>query len=43
MLERYGFFIIIILLATGILSKIIATPINYLYKTFLIIPTFLLG
>jgi Zn-dependent protease len=43
MLERYGFFIIIILLATGVLSNIIVTPINYLYEIFLRIPAFLLG
>jgi len=42
-LERYGMLIVIILLATGVISNIIITPINYLYKLFLLIPVILLG
>jgi Zn-dependent protease len=43
MLERYGMMIIILLLATGVISDIIITPINYLYNVFILIPKFLLG
>ena len=42
-LERYGMMIVIILLATGVISDIIITPINYLYKLFILVPIFLLG
>lgn len=40
-LERYGFLIIIILLATGAFSGIIMGPVRFLYKVFTIIPAFL--
>jgi Zn-dependent protease len=43
MLERYGMMIIILLLATGVISDIIITPINYLYNVFILIPKILLG
>jgi hypothetical protein len=43
MLERYGFFILIILLATGVFSRIILAPVKFLYGIFLLIPTFLFG
>jgi Zn-dependent protease len=43
MLERYGFFILIILLATGVFSRIILAPVKFLYTIFLLIPTFLFG
>jgi Zn-dependent protease len=42
-LERYGMLIVIILLTTGVISNIITTPINYIYKLFLLIPMILLG
>jgi Zn-dependent protease len=42
-LERYGMIIVFILLATGLISDIITTPINYLYRLFLLIPMVLLG
>jgi Zn-dependent protease len=42
-LERYGMMILIILLATGVISDIIIKPINYLYKLFLFIPMIILG
>ena len=31
--ERYGMFIIVALLATGLISKIIGPPLNYLVRT----------
>ena len=42
-LERYGFLILIILLATGTLSKIILTPMKLLVDLFLLIPKLLFG
>ncbi|MBN1626245.1 MAG: site-2 protease family protein [Deltaproteobacteria bacterium] len=42
-LERYGMMILIILLATGVISDIIIRPIDYLYNLFLLIPQSLLG
>lgn len=42
-LERYGMMIVIILLATGVISKIITTPMDYLQKLFLLIPMILLN
>jgi len=41
MLERYGFFILIILLATGVFSRLILAPVKFLYGIFLLIPAFL--
>ena len=41
MLERYGFLILIVLLATGVFSKLIWVPVKFLYSLFLLIPTFL--
>ncbi len=38
MLERYGFLIIVILLASGALAKVIHAPFDYLYRIFLKIP-----
>jgi Zn-dependent protease len=43
MLERYGFFILIILLATGVFSRIILAPVKFFYGIFLLIPTYLFG
>ena len=41
MLERYGFIIIMILLVTGVLSKLILGPVNFLLGVFLFIPKIL--
>jgi len=41
MLERYGFLILIILFATGIFSKFIWVPVEFLYGIFLLIPKIL--
>ncbi|MGD9040169.1 MAG: site-2 protease family protein [Desulfobacteraceae bacterium] len=41
MLERYGFFIIVILLGTGALSHIVRPPFEFLRTLFLAIPQFL--
>ena len=41
MLERYGFIIIVILLASGALSHIVIPPFKILYDLFLAIPQFL--
>ncbi len=41
MLERYGFLILIILLATGAFSRFIWVPVKFFYVIFLSIPTFL--
>ena len=41
MLERYGFLILIVLLTTGVFSKLIWTPVKFLYGTFLFVSTFL--
>jgi len=43
MLERYGFFILIILLATGVFSRLILAPVKFFYGIFLLIPTYLFG
>ena len=43
MLERYGFIIIIILLASGAFSNLIFGPVNFLFKVFLSIPLFLIN
>lgn len=43
MLERYGFLLLIVLLATGSFSKIIWMPVDFLYSIFLFIPRVLLG
>ncbi len=40
-LERYGFLLLIVLLATGSFSKIIWMPVEFLYNIFLFIPRFL--
>jgi Zn-dependent protease len=40
-LERYGFIILMILLATGVFSKFIWIPVKFLYAIFLIIPKML--
>lgn len=40
-LERYGFIIVLILFATGALSKIILVPVQFLLNIFLTIPTIL--
>ena len=40
-LERYGFLILMILLATGVFSKFIWVPVKFLYAIFLLIPKFL--
>ena len=41
MLERYGFFILVILLASGALSHIVLPPFEFLFTLFLAIPQFL--
>ncbi len=41
MLERYGFLILIILLATGVFSSLIWVPVKFLYGIFLLIPRLL--
>jgi Zn-dependent protease len=41
MLERYGIFILIILLATGAFSRIILAPVEFLFRLFLLIPSLL--
>jgi len=41
MLERYGFIIIMILLATGVFSKFIWVPVKFLYGIFILIPKIL--
>ena len=43
MLERYGFLILIVLLASGVLSKLITGPVNLFYRLFLTIPNMLLS
>ena len=43
MMERYGFFILIILLATGSFSSLILITVKYLFKTFLYVPMLLFG
>jgi Zn-dependent protease len=42
-LERYGFFIIIILFATGLFSKLIWVPVKFFSSIFLLIPSLLLA
>ena len=42
-LERYGFFIIIILFATGLFSKLIWVPVNFFYSIFIRIASLLLA
>lgn len=42
-LERYGFILIVILLATGAFSGIIMGPVRFLYRIFHIIPSFLMN
>ncbi|MCK5809225.1 site-2 protease family protein [bacterium] len=42
MMERYGFFILIGLMATGALS-ILMYPVNYIYHFFIMIPTYIFG
>jgi Zn-dependent protease len=41
--ERYGFIVLVILLATGTLSSIIDVPMRFLFRLFLLIPTLLFG
>jgi Zn-dependent protease len=41
LLERYGFLIIIILLATGVFSSLVWVPVKSLYGIFLLIPRLL--
>jgi hypothetical protein len=43
MLERYGFLILILLLATGAFSNLIWAPVKFLYGIFLLIPAWLFG
>ena len=42
-LERYGFLILIILLATGVFSSLVWVPVKFLYKIFLLVPRVLFG
>jgi Zn-dependent protease len=41
MLERYGFFIILILIGSGALSHIVLPPFKFLFTLFLAVPQFL--
>jgi len=43
MLERYGFLILLLLLATGVFSSLIWGPVELLYSLFLLIPRLLFG
>jgi len=43
MMERYGFIILLILLATGAFSSLIWAPVKLLYGIFLLIPALLFG
>jgi len=43
MLERYGFLILLILLATGVFSSIVWVPVEFLFSIFLLIPRLLFG
>jgi Zn-dependent protease len=43
MLERYGFLILLLLLATGAFSTLIWVPVEFLYRIFLLIPRLLFG
>jgi Zn-dependent protease len=43
MLERYGFLILLLLLATGAFSALIWVPVEFLYSIFLFIPRLLFG
>ena len=43
MMERYGFLILVILLATGAFSRLIWAPVKFLYGIFLLIPALLFG
>ena len=42
-LERYGFFILLILLATGAFSSLVWVPVEFLFRLFLLIPRWLFG
>ena len=42
-LERYGFLILLLLLATGAFSTLIWVPVEFLYSIFLLIPRLLFG
>jgi Zn-dependent protease len=43
MLERYGFLILLLLLATGAFSSIVWVPVEFLFRIFLFIPRVLFG
>lgn len=43
LLERYGFVILFLLLATGVLSKFIWVPMTFLYNIFILVPKILLS
>jgi Zn-dependent protease len=43
MLERYGFLILFILLATGVFSSLVWVPVEFLFRIFLLIPRLLFG
>jgi hypothetical protein len=43
MLERYGFLILLVLLATGAFSSFVWVPVEFLLRIFLFIPRALFG
>jgi Zn-dependent protease len=43
MLERYGFLILLLLLATGAFSSIVWVPVEFLFGIFLLIPRLIFG
>lgn len=43
MMERYGFLILVILLATGAFSSLVWGPVKFLYGIFLLVPTVIFG
>jgi Zn-dependent protease len=43
MIERYGFLILLILLATGVFSSLVWAPVEFLFRIFLFIPRLLFG
>jgi Zn-dependent protease len=43
MLERYGFLILLLLLATGVFSSLVWVPVEFLFSIFLFIPRLLFG
>ena len=42
-LERYGFLILLVLLATGTFSSLLWAPVEFLFRIFLVVPKLLFG